>query len=105
MTRTDDDSWDIASGVGSTAVMVAAARATETASDNPLISDPFAAVLVGGGELAELMGKLTALPGTAPEFAVPAGASAGRDVRQHRFAQRAWKPYCTGGVQLRWLDD
>ena len=69
MTRTDDDSWDIASGVGSTAVMVAAARATETSSDNPLISDPFAAVLVGGGELAELMGKLTALQDTAPEFA------------------------------------
>ena len=73
MTRTDDDSWDIASGVGSTAVMVAAARATETSRDNPLISDPFAAVLVGGGELAELMGKLTALQDTAPEFAVPAG--------------------------------
>ena len=28
--RTDDDTWDIATSVGSTAVMVAAARAAET---------------------------------------------------------------------------
>ena len=61
MTRTDDDSrehcqrgWlDGGDGRGG--------AGHETSSDNPLISDPFAAVLVGGGELAELMGKLTAL--------------------------------------------
>lgn len=28
--RTDDDTWDIATSVGSTAVLVAAARASET---------------------------------------------------------------------------
>lgn len=46
--RSDDDTWDIATSVGSTAVMVAAARAGETARENPLIRDPFAAVLVAG---------------------------------------------------------
>jgi methyltransferase (TIGR00027 family) len=45
-TRSDDDSWDIASSVGATAVMVAAARAAETRSDAPLIRDPFAQLLV-----------------------------------------------------------
>ena len=44
--RTDDDSWDIATSVGATAVMVAAARAAETDKDNPLIRDPYAKVLV-----------------------------------------------------------
>jgi methyltransferase (TIGR00027 family) len=46
--RTDDDTWDIATSVGSTAVMVAAARAAETDKDNPLIRDPYARVLVDG---------------------------------------------------------
>lgn len=44
--RTHDDSWDIATSVGSTAVMVAAARAVETDSSDPLISDPYAKLLV-----------------------------------------------------------
>ncbi|KAA0114084.1 class I SAM-dependent methyltransferase [Mycolicibacterium sp. P9-22] len=46
--RTHDDSWDIASSVGTTAVMVAAARAAETASPDPLIRDPYARILVEG---------------------------------------------------------
>ena len=46
MPRTDDDSWDITHSVGATALGVAAARAAETASENPLISDPFARVFV-----------------------------------------------------------
>lgn len=44
--RSDDDSWDIASSVGATAVIVAAARAAETRSATPLIHDPFAQLLV-----------------------------------------------------------
>ncbi|MGV0699159.1 class I SAM-dependent methyltransferase [Mycolicibacter sinensis] len=44
--RTHDDTWDIATSVGSTAVMVAAARAVETDSSDPLISDPYAKLLV-----------------------------------------------------------
>ncbi|MEU0497093.1 class I SAM-dependent methyltransferase [Mycobacterium sp. NPDC006124] len=46
--RADDDSWDIATSVGSTAVMVAAARAAETERDTPLIQDPYAKMLVAG---------------------------------------------------------
>jgi O-methyltransferase involved in polyketide biosynthesis len=49
--RTHDDSWDIATSVGATAVMVALARAAETASANPLIRDRFAEVLVSTPEL------------------------------------------------------
>jgi methyltransferase (TIGR00027 family) len=46
MPRTADDSWDIATSVGATAVMVALARAAETASADPLIRDQFAEPLV-----------------------------------------------------------
>ncbi|BBY11982.1 SAM-dependent methyltransferase [Mycobacterium marseillense] len=46
MTRTDQDSWDLASSVGATATMVAAARALASGGTNPIINDPFAAPLV-----------------------------------------------------------
>ena len=46
--RTHDDTWDIATSVGSTAVMVAAARAAETERPDPLIRDPYAKLLVAG---------------------------------------------------------
>lgn len=48
--RSNDDTWDIATSVGTTAVMVAAARARETESPDPLIRDPFARILVEGAE-------------------------------------------------------
>jgi methyltransferase (TIGR00027 family) len=46
MTRTDQDTWDLASSVGATATMVAATRALASAEPNPIINDPFAAPLV-----------------------------------------------------------
>ena len=46
--RSHDDTWDIATSVGTTAVMVAAARARETESAEPLIRDPYARMLVVG---------------------------------------------------------
>lgn len=46
MTRTDDDSWDLASSVGATATMVAAARALASKAQDALIDDPFADPLV-----------------------------------------------------------
>jgi methyltransferase (TIGR00027 family) len=46
MTRTDSDTWDLASGVGATATMVAAARAMASRAARPLIDDPFAEPLV-----------------------------------------------------------
>ena len=42
MSRTDDDTWEISESVGATALAIAAARAAETDSDDPLIVDPFA---------------------------------------------------------------
>ncbi|ORW90044.1 SAM-dependent methyltransferase [Mycobacterium szulgai] len=44
--RTHDDTWDIRTSVGATAVMVAAARAVETEQAEPLIRDPYAKLLV-----------------------------------------------------------
>jgi len=44
--RTDDDSWEITESVGATALGVAAARAADTESSDPLINDPFARVFL-----------------------------------------------------------
>lgn len=44
--RTDNDTWDLASSVGATATMVAAARAMATGIDGALINDPYAEPLV-----------------------------------------------------------
>src|ERR1700758_3352974 len=46
MTRTDQDSWDLASSVGATATMVAAARAVASTETDAIIDDPYAAPLV-----------------------------------------------------------
>jgi methyltransferase (TIGR00027 family) len=46
MPRTENDTWDLATSVGATATMVAAARAIATKADNPLIDDRFAEPLV-----------------------------------------------------------
>ncbi len=56
--RTHDDTWDIKTSVGTTAVMVAAARAVETEQPGALIRDPYAKLLVtssGAGVLWESM--------------------------------------------------
>ena len=60
MARTADDSWDIATSVGATAVMVALARAAETASADPLICDRFAEPLVSTPELEGVREQVTA---------------------------------------------
>lgn len=46
MARTEGDSWDLASSVGATATMVAAARAAATRRAQPVIADEFAEPLV-----------------------------------------------------------
>ena len=46
MARTDNDTWDLASSVGATATMVAAARAVASRRVDAVISDPFAEPLV-----------------------------------------------------------
>jgi methyltransferase (TIGR00027 family) len=45
-TRHEGDTWDLASSVGATATMAAAARAIATRTDRRLIDDPFAEPLV-----------------------------------------------------------
>jgi methyltransferase (TIGR00027 family) len=52
--RTHDDTWDIKTSVGSTAVMVAAARAIETEQADALIRDPYARLLVSNAGAAVL---------------------------------------------------
>jgi methyltransferase (TIGR00027 family) len=46
MPRTDNDTWDLATSVGATATMVAAARAIAPRAEHPLIDDQFAEPLV-----------------------------------------------------------
>lgn len=46
MKRSDNDTWDLATSVGATATMVAAARAAASKQANPIIDDPFAEPLV-----------------------------------------------------------
>ncbi|MGL6236131.1 MAG: SAM-dependent methyltransferase [Segniliparus sp.] len=48
MARTDGDDWDLSESVGVTALGVAAGRAAETASEHPLVKDPYAQLLVDG---------------------------------------------------------
>lgn len=61
--RTDNDTWDITTSVGSTALFVAAARALEAQKPDALAIDPYAEVFCRavGGEWADL------LDGKAPE--------------------------------------
>ena len=61
--RSDNDTWDITTSVGSTALFVAAARALEVQKPDPLAVDSFAEVFcrAAGGPWAAL------LDGTAPE--------------------------------------
>jgi methyltransferase (TIGR00027 family) len=65
--RSLDDTWDIASSVGATAVMVALARARETASAEPLIRDEFAEPLVSTPELAGVREQVAAWWSPEPE--------------------------------------
>lgn len=72
--RTDGDSWDITTSVGSTALFVAAARALAARESDPLAVDPFAEVFVraAGEEWIELLdGKNPEHPLFDPNFGIP----------------------------------
>ncbi|MDH6243307.1 class I SAM-dependent methyltransferase [Mycobacterium sp. OTB74] len=72
--RTDNDSWDITTSVGSTALMVAAARALEAAKPDPLAVDPYAELFARavGGQWADVLdGKAPEHRLAAPEFGPP----------------------------------
>jgi methyltransferase (TIGR00027 family) len=55
--RTNNDTWDITTSVGSTALFVAASRALEANKADPLVVDPYAEVFCRavGGEWADLL--------------------------------------------------
>lgn len=71
--RFDGDRWDLASSVGATATMVAAARALASREPDPLIDDPYAAPLVRAVGV-DFFIKL--VDGTLPLDAEGAGAGA-----------------------------
>jgi len=66
--RSDNDTWDITTSVGSTALFVAAARALEAQKPGPLAVDPYAEVFCRavGGQWADV------LDGRAPDHALKA---------------------------------
>ncbi len=69
--RSDNDSWDITTSVGSTALFVAAARALEAQKPDPLAVDPYAEVFcraVGGPWAALLDGGMAGHPLQTAEF-------------------------------------
>ena len=74
MTRTDHDTWDLRSGVGTTATMVAAARAVARRQPHAIINDPWAAPLVEAVGI-ESLSRMVQL-GTPP-----ADAELGSDLR------------------------
>jgi O-methyltransferase involved in polyketide biosynthesis len=55
--RTDNDTWDITTSVGSTALFVAAARALEAKKPDPLAVDPYAELFCRavGGQWADVL--------------------------------------------------
>jgi methyltransferase (TIGR00027 family) len=88
--RAADDSWDIATSVGATAVMVALARAAETAGPEPLIRDELAQVLVSTPELEGVRQQVAAWwapdDDDDPDFAVDSGHMINyQAVRTHFF--------------------
>lgn len=62
MARTDDDRWDIHTGVGYTALVVAAWRALHTAGPDPVGADEWAQVFVEAAADPYLTGLLAAPP-------------------------------------------
>lgn len=69
--RTDKDTWDITTSVGSTALFVAAARALEKQKPEPLAVDPFAEVFcraAGGGWAGVLDGTKSDVYEEAPAY-------------------------------------
>ncbi|RJO70955.1 SAM-dependent methyltransferase [Nocardia panacis] len=79
--RTDSDSWDINTSVGSTALFVAATRALVGREPDPLAVDPLAEVFLraSGGEWVELLegraeGHALLTPEFGPSFLAHVGA-------------------------------
>jgi methyltransferase (TIGR00027 family) len=83
MTRTDNDTWDLATGVGTTATGVAAIRALASTGPRPLFTDPYARPLVEAVGLAEYVRLADGF--TEQEGIDPASAADGMAVRTQFF--------------------
>jgi methyltransferase (TIGR00027 family) len=73
--RTDDDTWDVTTGVGTTALSMAYARAYETAQDKPLFVDPYAQIFLDDGVQAGWAPPPGATPAAPSGTAEPAQAA------------------------------
>ncbi|MDT5013108.1 MAG: hypothetical protein QOH57_4725 [Mycobacterium sp.] len=105
MARTDNDTWDLASSVGVTATLVAAARAVATRQSDALISDPFAAPLVAAVGIE----PLTKLSSGEIDFADltddPEGGSEDGDSQDGGAADAAHRFADAMAVRTRFFDD
>lgn len=104
MARSDNDTWDITESVGATALGVAAARAAESESDDPLVHDPFARVFLDAA--GEGVWDWFAGPDLAPEIAeaepdLPLRMQSMRNYMASRtaFFDRAFIDAANGGVR------
>lgn len=91
----EHDDWDIVSGVGITALMVAAARAMESTRDDALIDDPYAESFVRSSGI------------TVP---IPTSWATINDSENQSEADQQWASYWTGmvgylGVRSRFFDE
>jgi methyltransferase (TIGR00027 family) len=89
MGRASDDNWDLASGVGATATMVAAARAAASRGADVVADDPFAEGLVA----AVGVGFFTQLAAGELDFADIGGNG-----------RSAWMPHVFG-IRARFFDE
>ncbi|BBX04432.1 SAM-dependent methyltransferase [Mycolicibacterium moriokaense] len=98
--RTDGDSWDLASSVGTTATMVAAARAVSSREHNALFDDPYAAPLVRAVGL-EFFTRLVDGEVELPDDAEPGGPAflATSIAVRTRFFDDFFKDACAAGVR------
>ena len=95
MPRAENDTWDLASSVGATATMVAAARAVASRADRPVIDDPFAEPLVravGVDFFSRLASGDLALTDLDPD-----GIVRFDDVAPGRYVLHAWHPRLRAG--------
>jgi methyltransferase (TIGR00027 family) len=69
--RSDDDQWDIVSGVGYTALMVAGWRAVHATNPDPLAEDPYAKVFIAASADPYWTGQLADPPSSDNATAFP----------------------------------
>ena len=97
--------WDIVSGVGITALSVAAARAGESTRPDPLVTDPYAASFVAAARLPEELGSV--LPPVDGDYSGRSAEQAGmwRAMATYNGARFLGKQQLMGSVEEGKLAD